>query len=371
MIHNFKNAVLRQDELHITVLEQNIVDVRRSIESIRATGVNRTEESALQDIAAVIETYAEHLTIARAMMARGENAHAIDAAVKVDDTPALRGFAVINAEITAAVGAGNRIVAAAMNRMLVMSGMAVGIVIVLFTLASVNLWWINRRLIRPMMAIVAAIQLLAEGNMADALPSRNQSDEIGAMADALGVFRDNAIEKARLHDLATTDTLTGIRNRLKFIQTLEAEILRHQRYGSPLSLVMMDIDHFKRINDTFGHAAGDATLKQVTAIVVQRIRVTDTFARWGGEEFILLLPGEDARAAGRVAETLRMAIADQDFSVAGRVTASFGVAEFRAGDDEAGLCQRADEALYQAKRQGRNQVQGTDGAPASSLDRSA
>ena len=132
-----------------------------------------------------------------------------------------------------------------------------------------------------MTAIVAAMQRLAQGDMTDDIPARNQSDEIGAMADALGVFRDNAIEKVHFQDLATTDTLTGIRNRLKFIQTLEAEVLRHQRYGSPLSLVMMDIDHFKRINDTFGHAAGDVTLQQVAAVVTQRIRVTDTFALGG------------------------------------------------------------------------------------------
>ncbi|KAF0117630.1 MAG: diguanylate cyclase [Rhodospirillaceae bacterium] len=156
--------------------------------------------------------------------------------------------------------------------------------------------------------------------------------------------------------MATTDSLTGIRNRLKFIQVMEGEILRHHRHGAPLSLVMFDIDHFKRINDTFGHDAGDIVLKRVAATISERVRVTDTFARWGGEEFILLLPGTDGRAAGQLVEQLRASIAAIDFGPVGQVTASFGTTGFQDSDDVTTFCHRVDQALYSAKHGGRNQV---------------
>jgi diguanylate cyclase (GGDEF)-like protein len=159
----------------------------------------------------------------------------------------------------------------------------------------------------------------------------------------------------RLERAATSDALTGLPNRLSFQSTLTRELRRAERYGSMFSLVMMDIDWFKRINDTRGHQAGDATLVEVARLLASAMRDTDLCARWGGEEFVVLLVGTPLAGAKIAAERLRKEIAD-GFSASGGVTCSFGVSEFRRGDGDASLVARADAALYRAKTTGRNRV---------------
>jgi len=161
--------------------------------------------------------------------------------------------------------------------------------------------------------------------------------------------------------LATTDALTGLWNRRCFLEKAEGERERAGRYGRPLSAVMIDIDLFKRVNDTHGHAAGDIVLRRFTEIVGAKLRRTDVFGRLGGEEFAALLPESDAAGASVVAEILRREIAATPVDLGGettlRITASFGVAAATGqADTVANLLQRADEALYRAKRGGRNQV---------------
>lgn len=178
--------------------------------------------------------------------------------------------------------------------------------------------------------------------------------------NAVGIVRD-ATERVkteeRLKQLATTDTLTGICNRRHFDEELEHEINRAARHSSPLSLILFDVDHFKRVNDTFGHQTGDQVLAQLAGAVGGSIRTTDLFARWGGEEFIVLMPGSDLNAAHLLAEKLRMALEKQPFSDVGQVTCSFGVAEYAPGDDMDALMKKADRCLYQAKASGRNRVE--------------
>jgi diguanylate cyclase (GGDEF)-like protein len=155
---------------------------------------------------------------------------------------------------------------------------------------------------------------------------------------------------------AVTDPLTGLFNRLKFDQALASEMLRSSRYRSPLSLVLFDVDHFKTINDVHGHTAGDKTLVRLAQAMSRLVRETDLLARWGGEEFVLLVPGGDAGAARQVAEKLRAAIEKMSFDEIGRVTCSFGVTQFVDGDAAEDIVGRADEALYRAKLEGRNRV---------------
>lgn len=167
------------------------------------------------------------------------------------------------------------------------------------------------------------------------------------------------IEKERryLRQQATTDTLTGIYNRSGFNQFLTMEIQRAQRYGSPLSLIMLDIDHFKNINDTFGHNVGDDILKALTKVISENIRSYDIFARWGGEEFAILAPHTDNESAIMLAEKLRKAIEDTDFSPAEKLTCSFGVTGLIKDNCVAReIIEHADRALYEAKRSGRNRV---------------
>lgn len=156
--------------------------------------------------------------------------------------------------------------------------------------------------------------------------------------------------------LASTDSLTGAYNRLKFAELFAVELQRALRYGGGLALIMFDIDHFKCINDEFGHSEGDRVLKEVTRLVRDLIRETDVMTRWGGEEFMILVPRDGREAATALAEKLRGAMEGHHFSGMPKVTASFGVSEYMPGDTLESLCARVDEALYRAKHEGRNRV---------------
>jgi diguanylate cyclase (GGDEF)-like protein len=156
---------------------------------------------------------------------------------------------------------------------------------------------------------------------------------------------------------ATTDPLTGVSNRLKFDQALASEMVRSRRYKTPLSLVFYDVDHFKEINDTYGHQIGDKVLIQMCTLVAANIRGTDVLARWGGEEFAVMVPSCDGRIAQQTAEKLRATIEQIVFHTVGKVTCSFGVAQYAEGDTAVALIARADDALYRAKINGRNRVE--------------
>ena len=156
---------------------------------------------------------------------------------------------------------------------------------------------------------------------------------------------------------ATTDPLTSLNNRLKFNEAMSTEISRAERYNTPLCLVLYDIDHFKLINDTHGHTAGDDVLINLSRFVASQIRNVDVLARWGGEEFAILLPEANTNVAFQLAEKLRESISINPFDEAGTVTCSFGIAQFASGDTPRALVARADKALYQAKIRGRNRVE--------------
>lgn len=162
----------------------------------------------------------------------------------------------------------------------------------------------------------------------------------------------------RLEQIAATDPLTGAANRARFEERLLAEQHRHDRAPEiPFSVLLFDVDRFKRINDTWGHAQGDIVLKEIVQQAHSQLRNIDTLARWGGEEFAVLLPQTDAKEACVVAEKIRLVVAQAEFGKVGRVTASFGVAACRLDESGAALLERADEALYRAKRKGRNRVE--------------
>ena len=161
----------------------------------------------------------------------------------------------------------------------------------------------------------------------------------------------------RIRILATTDTLTGVANRAEFSRRLNDAIARAHATGTPLGLVMFDLDLFKHINDTHGHDAGDAVLRGVIEVVREHVREEDVVGRWGGEEFLLLLPGVDLSETLRAAERLRAGIEARRFDAAGSVTASFGAVVLAADEGFDALIKRADMALYRAKLAGRNCVE--------------
>ncbi|MCC6831282.1 MAG: PAS domain S-box protein [Thermoleophilia bacterium] len=180
---------------------------------------------------------------------------------------------------------------------------------------------------------------------------------LGRFADLVATTIANAEERQRLELRAATDVLTGLANRATFDQRLHDELARAAAGGTPLSLVLFDADHFKRVNDTHGHLAGDRVLVAIADVLRGAARAGDLMARIGGEEFGWLMPGVDGEDARHAAERVRVALGAVDHGAAGRVTVSAGVAQALGdGDAVAGLLRRADEALYAAKRAGRDRV---------------
>lgn len=163
--------------------------------------------------------------------------------------------------------------------------------------------------------------------------------------------------EATIQELMHTDPLTGVGNRRRLDEALASEVERSRRYGDTLCLLITDLDHFKEINDRHGHAVGDEVLKRFAALLRDHCRQGDLVARFGGEEFVLLLPDAHLESAVACAERIRQRLESQPLTPQiGRVTASFGVAML-AGDEEGGdLLRRADQALYRSKKEGRNRV---------------
>jgi diguanylate cyclase (GGDEF)-like protein len=164
-------------------------------------------------------------------------------------------------------------------------------------------------------------------------------------------------DNIRLRQVAFTDSLTQTATREWLEQQAGLEILRHQHTGLSLSLVLFDVDHFKQINDEYGHQVGDQALATVCQIARQYLRPTDLLARYGGDEFVLLLPDTSADAAGIIAGRILAQLRLVRVADLTNITASFGVSQYLAGEDYSTLFAHADKALYQAKQQGRDQVQ--------------
>lgn len=173
---------------------------------------------------------------------------------------------------------------------------------------------------------------------------KNKVDELYSMTNSL-------------EEKANKDNLTGIGNRDSFEDIFSFEIQKAKENGSLLSLMVFDIDNFKLINDTFGHQAGDNILVEITSIISHNIKTSDIFARWGGEEFVILMPNTKLEDAYTFSEKLRELIESHDFNYNDKITASFGVAQFNTEDTKNTLFEKADEALYLAKKNGRNRVE--------------
>ncbi|MFI0473701.1 GGDEF domain-containing protein [Halomonas sp. HMF6819] len=163
-------------------------------------------------------------------------------------------------------------------------------------------------------------------------------------------------KEAELERLATTDMLTGLYNRARFDRLLRTELRRRHRYVRPFSLIMLDIDFFKKINDSHGHDVGDQVLAKLGQLLIQNLRKVDYCARWGGEEFMILAPETSLEQAVQLAEKIRCCVSQTRFPEAGQVTVSLGVVEARLNETQKSVMKRVDDALYTAKEQGRDRV---------------
>lgn len=173
---------------------------------------------------------------------------------------------------------------------------------------------------------------------------KNKVDELHSMTSAL-------------ENQATIDKLTGIYNRDKFEECFSDEINKAFINHKKLSLILLDIDHFKTINDTYGHQVGDSVLKEISNIILNNVKTSDIFARWGGEEFVIILPNTDLNGAYLFSEKLRRLIVEYSFSNVNKLTVSFGVGQLDEGENKMTLFEKTDKALYLAKTKGRNRVE--------------
>ncbi|MDD2369265.1 MAG: diguanylate cyclase [Sulfuricurvum sp.] len=175
------------------------------------------------------------------------------------------------------------------------------------------------------------------------------------LGTAIDMTERKNMEK-KLEYFAQTDALTGLYNRLKFDDIIQREISYGKRYEAQLSLIYMDIDYFKKINDTYGHDIGDTVLKEIAQIIKDVLRISDYPFRWGGEEFIIVCPSTDLKEIKILSERLRQKIAQNNFSIVDKVTVSIGITQYSDDESIDEMIKRADQALYQAKERGRNRV---------------
>ncbi len=256
----------------------------------------------------------------------------------------------------------------------------IGIIVAMILLyAAFATLYLTRFVVRPIRDLVASSNELAAGRLGAQVPVRGD-DEVAQLAAAFNSMateirgnterleeevarRTAELEEANraITQLSITDTLTGCYNRLYLDQQLEGETARAQRYRRDLAVMMVDLDFFKEINDRLGHAAGDAVLRRVGHLLTDIRRQSDWVARFGGEEFVIVLPETSLESAVALAERVRASVADLTVEQDGaeiRLTASFGVAEMThdGSDTPQGLLARSDAALYRAKEAGRNRV---------------
>ncbi|MDT8438138.1 MAG: diguanylate cyclase [Wenzhouxiangellaceae bacterium] len=192
-------------------------------------------------------------------------------------------------------------------------------------------------------------------------PLRNNAGEITLYLSVQHDVSELLRIQRELSRQASTDQLTGLPNRHQGQRVLEQQLQLALRHGQQWSLILLDIDHFKACNDRFGHDVGDAILRDLAEILQQSLRQSDLPVRWGGEEFLLILPYADAEAAAQAARRVHQTLGQYSHSEAGSITVSMGAATFRRDESIESLLKRADQALYRAKESGRNR---TESAPA-------
>jgi diguanylate cyclase (GGDEF)-like protein len=222
-------------------------------------------------------------------------------------------------------------------------------------------WWLARSILKPLNALEQGVQHLGDGKLSYRIKLSSQ-DEFGKLAETFNLMAAKLEQSQQeLIDLATLDGLTGVFNRREFNRRFKNELERAQRYHHNCCLIMFDIDHFKKLNDTYGHPAGDEALKHFANLLKTQVRPADVVARYGGEEFGVILPETEIAKAVEVAERLRKLIETQTVAISTEqtihITSSIGISVFPQDASETySLLEAADQALYAAKRSGRNRV---------------
>jgi len=224
---------------------------------------------------------------------------------------------------------------------------------------------LNRNIIHPINQLMAGVRKFADGNFTTQVPVTSQ-DEVGVLSQAFNVMAMNIKQdRQKLTALTILDEKTGLFNFRHFKQAINEEMKRAERYNRQLGLIMIDIDYFKHYNDTNGHQMGDLLLKELAGILKEAVRETDMVARFGGEEFIIMLPETSKAQTKNLAENLRLQIQNHIFPLEEKqpnkdLTVSIGIASYpsKAIISPETMLEKADQALYKAKNRGRNRVCG-------------
>lgn len=238
---------------------------------------------------------------------------------------------------------------------------SISLIFVISTIIAFLGFWVAKDLINPILKLSKWARLVKDGDVTQRL-YKDREDEIGEIFDFFNdVTEKLQLDMEKIRELSVTDELTGIYNYRYFYTNLEKEINRIKRYSQSLSLTIIDIDYFKRYNDTYGHLVGDLILKEIAQLFKKNSRTVDILARYGGEEFVFILPSTSEVQASMFAERLRRQMEEHRFASEGipqecKVTISVGVAEFKDGDTVEQLINKSDHALYRAKESGRNKV---------------
>ncbi|MGE5311826.1 MAG: diguanylate cyclase [Nitrospirota bacterium] len=252
--------------------------------------------------------------------------------------------------------------------------LTIALIVGLLLIVGFAAYILGLTIVRPLNRLITAASQVASGNLDVNVPVFGRG-ELGYMTEVfndmvtrlrqgregLGTMNRALRERNReLHELSITDSLTGLYNRKHLMEVLTKEVTRAERYQRPLTLLMIDVDHFKLYNDTCGHLAGDEVLRNIAGIFRASSRESDCVGRYGGEEFLIILPETLADDAGRIADRIRSRLAEQDFAAGSqtvKITISGGIATFPGnGRSPESLLKSADAALYQAKNRGRNRV---------------
>ncbi|MFP4619402.1 MAG: diguanylate cyclase [Spirochaetaceae bacterium] len=230
---------------------------------------------------------------------------------------------------------------------------------------------LGNKIIAPLKTLEQRVKAIASGSSpvhypdGTDTPSVSQYSEIDSITKDIEKLAENSLfqknqeleaKNELLERLSQTDYLTGLLNRRKMYEELEKEYQRSNRYNSTFSVIIVDIDWFKSVNDTHGHDAGDKVLEEVSNILKSMLRSTDSLARWGGEEFLVLCPRTNLEGSAAIAQKIKAAIEKNSFSVPSEITISAGTSEYESGLSLEDLIIKADNKLYQAKSQGRNRV---------------
>ncbi len=242
------------------------------------------------------------------------------------------------------------------SKQTIYQAIALSLSIVIIAMVFLGYGLIKKDVIRPLNRLSGWVKQMHSGEYNfDAREFRN--DEIGRIANAFAAMASHVSSNIfDLEQVSQTDSLTQIKNRSALDEALLNEMHRFERYGTPCSILVIDIDHFKKVNDRYGHLVGDRVLIEVAKILTDATRLSDIPGRWGGEEFVIICPHTDLESGRAVAERIRERISNHEFDGVGQVTVSIGVSEFEQGESVERTIQKADDLLYRAKSEGRNRV---------------